>query len=171
MGAEFMMWGKGQRFSENFPSESHAATKIAETDEIVKESRLGMSLGIKRLCNHIVSGIDHESVGNDKVAGFEVLHTQRNLLRLPNVVLVGQKYIIAFGVRKGIFEIWCVAVFARIGKDFNQGRIQFANNAERVVGRLCDSTHKMAMEHDSLETFAQMIENTWQLLSRKEMEI
>jgi hypothetical protein len=135
MGAEFMMRGKRQRFSENFASESHAATKIAETDEIVKESRLGMSLGIKRLCNHIVSGIDHESVGNDKVAGFEVLHTQRDLLRLPNVVLVGQKYIIAFGVRKGIFEIWCVAVFARIGKDFNQGRIQFANNAERVVGR------------------------------------
>lgn len=135
VGAEFMLWGKRQCFSENFAPESHAATKIAETDEIVKESRLGMPLGIKRLCNHIVFGINHESVGNDKVAGFEVFHAQRNLLRLPNVVLVGQKYVIALGVRKRIFKIWCVAVFARVGKDFYQGRTHFANNAESVVGR------------------------------------
>ena len=56
-------------------------------------------------------------------------------------------------------------------KAFGDAIYTIYNMPAEEYGRLCDSTHKMAMEHDSLETFAQMIENTWQLLSRKEMEI
>lgn len=56
-------------------------------------------------------------------------------------------------------------------KAFGDAIYTIYNMPAEEYGRLCDSTHKMAMEHDSLETFAQMIENTWQLLSRKEMKI
>lgn len=43
--------------------------------------------------------------------------------------------------------------------------------SEKEYAELCSNTHNIAMKYDSLESFATMIENTYELLNQKEMYI